>query len=334
MALRPHFMSDRPICGTLQSVDGDLLTDVLRDTGLSRRVLDLRELSPDVALRFRCDRSIGLHLVVSGPVHLHAPGLPEAPALDSGDIAVMARGCSHVLSTRPGLEGQRIESIEADVPARDPQTAQTSAVISGAYQMWNAPLHPFFAEMPPWSVLRAAELPRLGPIALSTGLIEAELRGREPGRAIVVHGLLDVIFALALRAVSAQCAQGRSGWSQAVRDPKVRRAIALMHEDTAYPWTLDGLAQRAGLSRTALAERFRDAMGDTPLNHLRTLRMQRATRLLADTDRPLEAIAGAVGYQDAFSFSKVFKRTLGVSPKEFRRRDAAERAHPFRFHGA
>ena len=93
---------------------------------------------------------------------------------------------------------------------------------------------------------------------------------------------------------------------------------------------LDELAQHAGLSRTALAERFREAMGDTPLNHLRVLRMQRAMRLLAETDHKLEAVAAEVGYQDAFSFSKVFKRTVGVSPKAFRQRDAADKTHPWR----
>lgn len=315
----------------MPAMDSDLLTDVLRDTGLARRLLDLRELAPTTALRFPCERSIGLHLVVRGPVHLHAPGLAQPLSLDSGDIAVMARGCEHVLSTQPTLAGQQVEAIASGVRELQTQAAGGSAVISGAYQLWNAPLHPFFAEMPAWSVLRAADLPRLGPIALSAGLIEAELRSSEPGRTIVVHGLLDVVFALALRAVSAQCAQARAGWSQAVRDPQIRRVIALMHEDCAHPWTLDELAQRAGLSRTALAGRFRDAMGDTPLNHLRTIRMQRATQLLADTGRRLEAVATAVGYQDAFGFSKVFKRTLGVSPKEFRRRDAAERALPYRF---
>jgi len=84
------------------------------------------------------------------------------------------------------------------------------------------------------------------------------------------------------------------------------------------------------MSRTALAERFRDAMGDTPLNHLRVLRMQRAMRLLAETDHKLETVATEVGYQDPFSFSKVFKRTTGVSPKAFRLRDAADRTHPWR----
>ena len=49
---------------------------------------------------------------------------------------------------------------------------------------------------------------------------------------------------------------------------------------------------------------------------------------MADT---LEQVAQQVGYQDAFGFSKVFKRTVGESPREFRRRDAAEQAHPWRF---
>lgn len=43
------------------------------------------------------------------------------------------------------------------------------------------------------------------------------------------------------------------GWSHAARDPQVRRVLSLMHERSAHPWTLDDLAQQAGLSRTALA---------------------------------------------------------------------------------
>lgn len=308
----------------------DLLADLLRDTGLRRRVLDMHALSLAVALRFPCDRSIGLHLVLRGPVHVHASGLAEPLALDSGDVAVMARGCDHHLSTQRSIEGlefRLIGALDDAVPAAD-----ASSVISGAYQFWNTPLHPFFAELPAWTVLRAASLPKLGPLALSTGLVEAELRGSEAGRSIIVHGLLDVVFAYAMREVCARCAQAGAGWSQASRDPQIRRALALMHEDCAHPWTLDELAQRAGLSRTALAQRFRDTMGDTPLNHLRTLRMQRAMHLLSETGQRLEAVAAAVGYQDAFGFSKVFKRTLGLSPREFRQRDAAERQLPWRFH--
>ncbi len=334
-------------------MSSDPLTTVLRDTGVSRRLLDLSELSETKALRFPCERSIGLHVVLRGPVHVHAPTLPvtasrssptrrgpvhvHAPTLpeplrlDSGDIAIMARGCDHLLSARAALAGLEVERIDVRTPIRGNRAPGGSAVLSGAYQFWHAPLHPFFAEMPNWSVLRAAELPRLGPLALAGGLLSEELAGAEPGADIVMHGLLDVMFTYALRQVIARCAAAHAGWSQAMGDPQIGRVVALMHDDPAHPWTLDKLARSAGLSRTALAERFRGAMGDTPLNHLRTVRMQRAVKLLAETNRHLEAVAMAVGYQDAFSFSKVFKRTVGTSPKAFRQKDAAERHDPWRF---
>jgi len=318
----------------------DLLSAVLRDTGFSRRLLDLSALTDAQALRFPCERSMGLHLVLRGPVYLHTPELDEPLRLGSGDIAIMARGHHHVLSTRAALEGQAVEPIRVPgtalghAPADAPSAAATAAatVLSGAYQFWHLPLHPFFAEMPTWTVLPAAELSRLDPLALAGGLLADELRGRgAPGADIAMQGLLDVVFTYALRHVIAGCAADRAGWSQAQGDPQIGRVVALMHEQPTHGWTLDELARRAGLSRTALAERFRATMGDTPLNHLRTLRMQRAVQLLAETDRPLESVATAVGYQDAFSFSKVFKRSVGLSPRAFRQLDAAERLHPWRF---
>lgn len=72
-------------------------------------------------------------------------------------------------------------------------------------------------------------------------------------------------------------------------------------------------------------------MGDTPLNHLRTLRIQKAMQLLADTQQTLEQVAQAVGYQDAFGFSKAFKRATGQSPRQFREQDLADRLTPYRF---
>lgn len=309
----------------------DLLSDILQAAGLRRRVLGLRAIPGDVALRFPCDRSIGLHVVVQGPVHVHAPTLSEPLALATGDVAFMARGCDHALSVGPRLAGLRPQTISHEL---GPVESGSSVVVGGAYQLWNTPLHPFFAELPAWTVLRAEARPRLGPLALAAGLMEQEIRAAQPGSDTIVQALLDTVFAYALREIAAEHGRAGQGWSHAVADPQVRRALTLMHERSAHPWTLDELAQQAGLSRTALAERFRDAMGDTPLNHLRVLRMQRAMRLLAETDHKLEVVAAEVGYQDAFSFSKVFKRTLGLSPKAFRERDAAERSHPGRLEAA
>lgn len=319
----------------------DLLSDLLRQAGLRRRLLNLRRLSPAMALRFPCDRSIGLHVVRQGQVFVHAPALAEPLALQAGDIAVMARGCTHVVSTQPSLDAAAVEPIDcADAEADSGEAAPAgplsgaTTVISGAWQLWNPPVHPFFTQMPAWFVLRGEDSHRFDALSLGLGLLEEELSKRDLGADTVVHALLDVVFTYALRRLVQERGAAETGWSQAVHDPHVGQALALLHADSAQPWTLQALAQRCGVSRTTLAERFRDAMGDTPLNYLRTLRMQQAMRLLTETDQHLERIALAVGYQDAFSFSKVFKRTVGVAPRDFRRRDAQEQDHPWRFRTA
>lgn len=316
-------------CFHVQSSAMDLLSDLLQQAGFQRRLLDLRRIADGDALRFPCERSIGLHVVLQGPLWLHAPALPEPLALAAGDLVLMARGCTHVLAATPRPAAARTRELAAVASA----PAAGAGVISGAYQLWNTPVHPFFTEMPPWFVLRAAQLPRLGPLSLAVSLLAGELQQPALGSDTVVHGLMDVVFTWLLRAMVAEHAPAGAGWSHAVQDPAIRDAVALLHADCAHPWTLESLAARCGLSRSVLAERFRAAMGDTPLAYLRTVRMQRAMRLLADTGQRLEDVALQVGYQDAFGFSKVFKRVVGVSPGEFRRRDQAERSEAWRFAG-
>lgn len=337
----------------MQPSSVDLLSDLFQEAGLQRRLLDLSRLTPHRALRFPCERSIGLHVVTQGRAWVHAPSLEAPLALEAGDIAVMGRGCTHVLAASADLATTEVATIAprglatggnatatADA-ARDaaPDTARGSApdtapdgttVISGAYQLWHTPVHPFFSDLPPWHVLRAGRLAQLGPLPLTLALLDEEVRRHDLGAQTVVHALLDVVFTFLLRALVEERGHAGAGWSQAVHDPQVRRAIAALHEDVARAWSLDDLARIAGLSRTGFAERFRSVMGDTPLAYLRDVRMQRAMRLLSETDDKLEAVAAAVGYQDAFGFSKVFKRIVGTTPKAFRLRDALEREMPWR----
>jgi AraC-like DNA-binding protein len=326
----------------------DLLTDLLQQAGVRRRLLDLRRLAAGTALKFPCDRSIGLHVVTQGRAWLHAPTLPSPVDLEAGDIALMARGCHHVLATGRTLPDDRAIAIAAvwtppqampdagagvaGVHASGGAPAAGVAVISGAYQLWNAPLHPFFREMPDWFVLRGPALQETGPLRQAVALLDAEAGRRLPGADTVVHALLDVVFTFALRELAAQRGEGADAgsWSHAIADRQVRAALAAMHEDCATPWTLEGLAARAGLSRTVLAERFRSAMGETPLAYLRTVRMQKAVRLLSETSRTLEQVAREVGYQDAFGFSRAFKRSTGLAPRAFRQRDQRDRADPMR----
>ncbi|NJM90932.1 MAG: hypothetical protein HC863_01230 [Myxococcales bacterium] len=245
----------------------DVLTDLLRAAGVRRRLLNLRRLTPRSALAFPCEKSMGLHVVTRGAVFLHASALPQPLALRTGDIAVMARGCHHVVSTQAELGGLEIEPCL--ISARHESlselvAADDSTVIGGAYQFWNDPIHPFFQQMPAWFVARADSTPRLGALSMTLSILDEEVRKRELGSETIVHALLDVVFTLLLREMVEREGQSGASWSHGVRDPQVRSAVALMHDDCAHPWTLEELAERAGLSRTSLAVRFREVMGDTP----------------------------------------------------------------------
>lgn len=312
----------------------DLLTQVLQQAGLVRRLLDLRQLDARRAVRFPCERSMGLHVVTEGRVWIHAPSLPEPLAVEAGEIVLMARGCEHLVSTSATLHDTPapvIVDLAEVLPLGDSATG--SRVLSGAYQLWHAPRHPFFEQLPSWFVVRAHEVSHNTPLTQALGLMRHELESPRIGSHGVQHGLLDVVFTYVLRELLERHTT-REGISFVTRDADVLTAVTLLHESYAHPWTLDELATRVGLSRTAFAERFRVGAGDTPLQYLRTIRMQQAMRLLSETNQSLEAIGVAVGYQDAFSFSKIFKRCTGLSPREFRRRDASDRELPYRFKNA
>ena len=307
----------------------DLLTDILVQAGLRRRLIGLRELPAATTLRFPCEKSIGFHVVVSGRCYVHSGG--EVLALRAGDVALMARGQDHRLSTVEKLSRRALELHEWTVLLRALEAGAAASVVSGAYQLWHTPVHPLFQELPDWYLLRAEAEGKLTPLSLAIDLLAQETKRPDLGSQTVVNSLLDVIFSFILRRIVAESSANKQGFGQAVRDAQVRRVLELMHEDCARPWTLVELAKQTGVSRTGLAERFRSAMGDTPLNYLRSLRIQAAMRLLCETEQSLEQVAGAIGYSDAFSFSKVFKRSVGMAPREFRQKNSQERAHTFRF---
>ena len=79
-------------------------------------------------------------------------------------------------------------------------------------------------------------------------------------------------------------------------------------------WTLDDLADIAGMSRTRFAEHFRTRIGQTPVEYLTVWRMTVASQLLAK-GKPVKSVAAQVGYQSAAAFSRVFSRVTGKAPR-------------------
>lgn len=84
-------------------------------------------------------------------------------------------------------------------------------------------------------------------------------------------------------------------------------------------WTVDKLARRANLSRSAFSTRFARVVGETAQVYLTRLRMQRAVTLLDKDHLSLTEIASAVGYDSEAALNKAFKRWRGKTPGQFRR---------------
>jgi AraC-like DNA-binding protein len=92
-----------------------------------------------------------------------------------------------------------------------------------------------------------------------------------------------------------------------------------MHDDPAHGWTLQELAMRASMSRSTFAMRFKETVGESPIEYLTRWRMLLAADKLANSGDPVSAIALSLGYESESAFSTAFKRVMGCSPRQYGR---------------
>jgi AraC-like DNA-binding protein len=141
-----------------------------------------------------------------------------------------------------------------------------------------------------------------------------------PGSEVVANRLAEVLFIQAIRAHIASGAEiCKRGWLRAIFDLQIGAALKSIHENVNSPWTVESLAESAGMSRSAFAERFKELLGQTPLEYVTEWRMQKAVQLLQLGDKKLIDVAQSVGYESDAAFSKAFKRVVGLTPGEYRR---------------
>ncbi|MBW4709760.1 AraC family transcriptional regulator [Roseobacter sp. YSTF-M11] len=112
---------------------------------------------------------------------------------------------------------------------------------------------------------------------------------------------------------------GPLDWMAALRDPMLWKALNAMLNDPGKPYSVETLADIAGMSRAAFAKRFSDAYGAGPMELLRNLRVRKAGDLLRNTDLPMKRVAESVGFSSRSAFSRAFESTSGQSPSAFRK---------------
>ena len=182
------------------------------------------------------------------------------------------------------------------------------------------------------SVIRPliSALPRLACIPIGDGHSMTLLRDllhvgvREslaprPGAEPMLAKLAELIFVEALRRYAEGLPPGDKGWFAAVRDAHVGRALALLHEAPEQAWTVDELAQKVALSRSALAERFMALVGESPIQYLIRCRLGLAAQALRAGSEAIVRIAARSGYESEAAFTRAFKREFGMPPAAWRR---------------
>ena len=99
-------------------------------------------------------------------------------------------------------------------------------------------------------------------------------------------------------------------------DPRLARALDAMHKHPETSWSLEALAQSAGMSRARFAAHFRQVVGITPFDYLTNWRMAVAQTMLLQ-GKSLKRIAPAVGYANSTALTRVFRARLGVPPSDW-----------------
>jgi AraC-like DNA-binding protein len=330
--------------GSLALASGvDVLSDMLRSVRLMGAMLFLVEAStPWVswapqAEAFRgvvlpaAQHLISLHIVTHGGCWAGLAGA-RPQRLETGDVLVIPHGDAYYLADPPEAErtyghDEAVAFFRDMARGRLPPTVSEggdgpgkSQFICGFLGCDLRPFNPVLTALPRLLCIRpppGSGLSHLIAFALH------ELREPRSAGQVVRLRMAELLFVEVMRRYLEASPSEQTGWLAGLRDPLVARALALLHNAPAQSWTLDELAARAATSRSVLAERFVHVIGQPPMQYLRELRMQLASRLLVSDGAKVASVAAAVGFESEAAFSRAFKRCVGLSPDEWRRQQAS-----------
>ena len=151
--------------------------------------------------------------------------------------------------------------------------------------------------------------------AVVTPLIEEATMPRCGGQA-AFQRLCEVVVIRLLRHAMEE-GKADTGLLNGLANPRIAAALVAIHEVPGEHWTLEKLAETAGMSRTQFAVTFKELVGATPMGYLSNWRLDIARSEL-ETGRQVKAVASLCGFASPAAFSRAFSRRFGYSPKQKR----------------
>jgi AraC-like DNA-binding protein len=276
-----------------------------------------RELAPRILPN--AEHLISYHILIEGRCFAGVLG-EEQVELAPGDVIVFPHGDANLMSSAPGL--RVMPGVSTAAPARYPAAVHIGAngpvgasFVCGFLGCDRLPFNPLLGALPRQLHVRGMSGAWVDTFARR---ITEESRLERPGADTVLTRLAELMFIEVLRRYLEGLPQGQTGWLAGVRDDMVGRVLALLHSSPEHPWTLDELARAAASSRSSVAKRFAELVGQPPMQYLTEWRMQVAANLLAQTGAKVSTVGAEVGYDSEAAFSRAFKKATGRAPGAWR----------------
>lgn len=268
-------------------------------------------------------QSIKCNAIITGECWLAVDSVPGAVHLKAGDCFVLPSGRPFRLAS-----DLSIQPVDAGLIFQQAQDGGTVSCNGGhdffltgsRFAVSGSNATTLLAMLPP--VVHISKESDKESLRWAVERMMQELRDPRPGGLLIAQHMAHMMLVQALRMhVDNAAKDENSGWFAALADRQLSRALNAMHENPAQRWTVQTLAERAGMSRSVFSQKFKLAVGSAPLEYLTRWRMLLAGDRLANSKEPVSAVALSLGYESESAFSTAFKRTLGCSPRQYSQRE-------------
>jgi AraC-like DNA-binding protein len=264
------------------------------------------------------ENALFFHAVTKGTCQLQV-GEIDSIELDAGDLLIVPHGTGHALRSSAGVDAPSVYDISHDYVSttyahlRHGGTGEQTKLVCGAVRVDHPIARRMVEALPPLLHMRANQHEDW--LGGTLALIATEAHAQRPGGETVISRLCDVLVIQAIRSWIDSGPTPKTGWFAALRDPQIGRVLQKIHGQPSLNWNLDRLAATATMSRSVFSDRFHELVGEPPMTYVRAWQMHIATEMLRDPARRTVAdIAQTLGFESEATFSRTFKRIVGVSP--------------------
>src|SRR5581483_1700183 len=263
------------------------------------------------------------HLIASGGATVQlATG--ERRKVTAGDILLVPFADEHKFWSGEGVEMAIAEDVIKPSPLKGMWCidhgggGEETRMVCGFLESSEFVASPVFRTLPALHVDRTGDDKLSAVLTATVREILTLADTAQPGTELMLGRLMELLFIEVVRRYAARLPANATGWFAALNDPIVARALQFVHADPTRRWTVDVLAREASSSRSVLAERFNEVLGQAPIEYVTNWRMQLAAERIRNSADSFAKIAADVGYGSLPAFNRAFKRVTGATPGQWR----------------